>query len=165
MSLHSRVVPFVRPRHLSTQAHPAFALAGAEVDDGAVLVHLVGDLDLDTAGLLVAGLLDLCRPASVTGGCDDDPDTLLLDLSAVDFLDSAGLSAVVDCRNVLLLHGWCVRTVRARGGVAWLLQHAVDEGWAPADLLGEVRRTPRSPAPAGRSRARTGGPWLPDDAA
>lgn len=64
---------------------PPFDFVVAE-RDGTAEVHLIGDLDISTAPLLRAGLLEL-----LSSGRGD----ITLDMSRLGFIDSTGLSVVV----------------------------------------------------------------------
>lgn len=68
-------------------------------DDGQTICHLVGDLDAATSEVLRATLHELADQVT-------DNRTLVIDLSDVPFIDSAGLGAVISG----------VRAVREKGG-------------------------------------------------
>ena len=59
----------------------------------ATVVHLDGQLDIDTGGVFEASLRDLM---------DRSPQRIVIDLSALTFCDSTGLSSLV------LAHGRCM---------------------------------------------------------
>ena len=81
-------------------------------DDGVALVALTGELDLT-----VGPLLD----AAVSHVLDDGMRSVLLDLDALRFCDSTGLSALLrTCRRVREAGGTCV-VAAARGQVQRLL--------------------------------------------
>jgi anti-sigma B factor antagonist len=69
--------------------HP---VAGVERRNGAVVVHLVGELDLYNAPEVRAALLELCS---------EQPERLVVDLSEVDFVDSTALGVLIEARTTL----------------------------------------------------------------
>jgi anti-anti-sigma factor len=73
---------------------PPFATS-AEVFGDSVVVHVEGDIDVVTASQLRADVSHLV---------DSGPD-FVLDLSAVPFMDSVGISAVLATREAVLAHG------------------------------------------------------------
>jgi anti-sigma B factor antagonist len=70
-------------------AHP---VAKTERRDGAVIVHLVGELDLYNAPSLREALLELAH---------EQPERLVVDLSHVDFVDSTALGVLIETRAKL----------------------------------------------------------------
>lgn len=68
-------------------------------EDGHLLCHFAGDLDAATSDVLRATLQELAEEAS-------EERSVVIDLSEVPFVDSAGLGAVISG----------VRDIRARGG-------------------------------------------------
>ena len=60
--------------------------------NGAVVVHLVGELDLYNAPQVRAALLELCS---------EQPERLVVDLAEVDFVDSTTLGVLVEARTAL----------------------------------------------------------------
>lgn len=104
------------------------------VDARGVGVHLVGELDIQTATVLTAALAPLCRegPDAVpvlAGG------TVVLDLSGLSFMDSAGLASLADNRMELIARGWRVCPSLPQGHVRRLLAFAVREGLLPSDFV------------------------------
>lgn len=79
-----------------TDAGPAFSVA-TEVDGDRAVVRVVGELDLQTAPRLREELV-----AVVNQGVTD----LVLDLAALDFIDSSGLSVLI----------MALKRLRERGG-------------------------------------------------
>src|SRR5436190_15819940 len=72
--------------------------------DGPVL-KVVGELDLSTVDMLVeAGRVALAGP----------PETLAVDMSGVDFCDSAGINGLVKLRNLGAEHDWTFRVINLR---------------------------------------------------
>jgi anti-sigma B factor antagonist len=67
-------------------------VAGIERDDGAVVVRLAGELDLYTAPTVRAELLAVCA---------ESPERLVVDLSAVEFIDSTALGVLIEARSRL----------------------------------------------------------------
>ena len=63
--------------------------------NGAVVVHLVGELDLYNAPQVRTALLDLCS---------EQPERLVVDLAEVDFVDSTALGVLVEARTALEHH-------------------------------------------------------------
>ena len=66
--------------------HP---VAGIERRDRAVIVHLVGELDLYNAPEVRAALHEVCL---------ESPDRLIVDLSDVEFVDSTALGVLIEAR-------------------------------------------------------------------
>ena len=79
--------------------------------DGTVLLHLRGELDLGSADLLRRALAAL--PADVT--------SIVLELRGVDFMDSTGLAALIAARNAAVRAGRAFRTTGAAGSVRLLI--------------------------------------------
>lgn len=69
--------------------HP---VRGVDKLDGAVVVHLVGELDLHNAPEVRTALLELCA---------EQPERLVIDLDDVDFVDSTALGVLVEARSNL----------------------------------------------------------------
>jgi anti-sigma B factor antagonist len=69
--------------------HP---VAGIERRNGAVVVHLVGELDLYNAPEVRAALLEVCA---------EEPERLVIDLGQVDFVDSTALGVLIEARTKL----------------------------------------------------------------
>lgn len=63
---------------------------------GAAVLTVVGDLDLSTATVL-QGAVDTAR--------DENPDALIIDLTGVGFLASAGMSVLVNAHKTAQGHG------------------------------------------------------------
>ena len=66
--------------------HP---VAGIDRRSGAIVVHLVGELDLYNAPDVRDALLQLC---------EEQPERLVVDLGAVDFVDSTALGVLIEAR-------------------------------------------------------------------
>ena len=60
--------------------------------NGAVVVHLVGELDLYNAPQIRTALLELCS---------EQPERIVVDLGEVDFVDSTALGVLVEARTTL----------------------------------------------------------------
>ena len=69
--------------------HP---VASVERRDGAVVVHLTGELDLYNAPAVRETLLSLA---------DEEPDRLVVDLADVEFIDSTALGVLIEARTKL----------------------------------------------------------------
>ena len=69
--------------------HP---VRGIDRRNGAVVIHLVGELDLYNAHLARDALL---------GAAGSSPERLVVDLSKVTFIDSTGLGVLVETRTRL----------------------------------------------------------------
>jgi anti-sigma B factor antagonist len=67
-------------------------VAGIERNDGYVVVSLAGELDLYNAHEVREALLECCAEA---------PDRLVVDLSAVKFIDSTALGVLIEARTRL----------------------------------------------------------------
>lgn len=69
--------------------HP---VAGIDRSEKAVVVHLVGELDLYNAPEIRSALLELCA---------EQPGRLVVDLAEVDFIDSTALGVLIEARTML----------------------------------------------------------------
>ncbi len=76
-------------------AEPAIALA-VEHDDRGAVVRVGGDLEFGTAASLRTALIDLAQQ-----GCDP----LIVDIAALDFIDSTGLSLLVQAKQRIEAQG------------------------------------------------------------
>lgn len=65
-------------------------IAGIERADGAVVVSLAGELDLYNANAVRDVLLECCA---------ESPKRLIVDLSAVKFIDSTALGVLIEART------------------------------------------------------------------
>jgi anti-sigma B factor antagonist len=65
-------------------------IAGIERDNGATVVSLAGELDLYNAQTVREALLECC---------DESPERLIVDLSAVKFIDSTALGVLIEART------------------------------------------------------------------
>ena len=70
-------------------AHP---VAGVDRRNSAVVIRLVGELDLYNAPEVRTALLELCS---------EQPERLVVDLAAVDFVDSTALGVLIEARTRL----------------------------------------------------------------
>jgi anti-sigma B factor antagonist len=84
-------------RSHGSDPHDAPAAITCERDPEGVTVRLTGELDISTVPAL-ARVLD--RLAG------DEPDRLLLDLDAVEFIDSMGLAAIIHAQETADLNGY-----------------------------------------------------------
>ena len=69
--------------------HP---VRGIDRTNGAVVIHLAGELDLYNAPEVRAALLELCS---------EQPERLVVDLGEVDFVDSTALGVLIEARTKL----------------------------------------------------------------
>ncbi|MEO5577139.1 MAG: STAS domain-containing protein [Gaiellaceae bacterium] len=69
--------------------HP---VSGIERRNGAVVIHLVGELDLYNAPAVRDTLLELCS---------EQPERLVVDLGDVEFVDSTALGVLIEARSKL----------------------------------------------------------------
>ncbi len=69
--------------------HP---VGGVDRPSGAVVIHLVGELDLYNAPEVRTALLELCS---------EQPERLVVDLAGVDFVDSTALGVLIEARTML----------------------------------------------------------------
>jgi anti-sigma B factor antagonist len=67
-------------------------VGGIDRQDGAVVIRLVGELDLYNAPEVRAALLELCA---------EQPERLVVDLADVDFVDSTALGVLIEARAKL----------------------------------------------------------------
>jgi anti-sigma B factor antagonist len=65
---------------------------GVERNGSAVVVHLVGELDLYNAGAVRNSLL---------GSAEEQPERLVVDLAEVEFVDSTTLGVLVEAKKAL----------------------------------------------------------------
>src|ERR1700749_2102189 len=68
-------------------------VAGIERNDGLVVVSLAGELDLYNASAVREALLECCN---------ERPERLIVDLSAVKFIDSTALGVLIEARTRLV---------------------------------------------------------------
>lgn len=69
--------------------HPVGAI---DRRNGAIVVRLVGELDLYNAPEIRAALLDVCA---------EQPERVVVDLAEVDFVDSTALGVLIEARTKL----------------------------------------------------------------
>jgi anti-sigma B factor antagonist len=89
-----------------------FSIDRVDQPGGPVLLRLRGELDVHGAPVLRGQLLDLLpgRPP------------LVVDLQALDFMDSSGLAVLLELRSRARQNGWNVSVRGARGRVRELLE-------------------------------------------
>jgi stage II sporulation protein AA (anti-sigma F factor antagonist) len=80
-----------------------------------VVLALAGDLDLSTAGDLVAAAEDVLAESGPS-------QELVLDLGGVVFCDSAGISAMVTVRRLSTQYGCALRVTKAQPQVRRVLE-------------------------------------------
>jgi hypothetical protein len=105
---------------------PDFAVAVAEAQSGTVRVHLIGRLEAATTAILTSSLEFLHEGDSV--------GDVEIDLSALSFIDAAGMSELRVNRLLLESAGWTVKSALPRGAELHLLDCAAWAGWAPPHL-------------------------------
>ena len=98
------------------------------------LIRASGDLDMSTAD----------RLSSALDAAQGDEVTTLLDLSAVNFIDSAGLRVLLRSAQAADAHQWAWRIVRASSAV-----------WRLAELSGTTSRLPLGAPPKSPERLPT----------
>ena len=83
-------------------------LLAVECEDRAdsIIVRAKGDIDSSTVGQLIAALTSALRLAST-----HPARLIIIDLQAVTFFGSAGLNAILDCREEAITAGSSVRLV------------------------------------------------------
>jgi anti-sigma B factor antagonist len=104
-----------------------------EAEGHAHTLRLLGEFDLATAPQLEAVVKRICAAGA---------SELLLDLSALAFMDSTGLRAILLSQQLCEEHGCTIRLTPATGQVKRLFELTGLEGALP---FGEVRTTPSSP--------------------
>lgn len=67
-------------------------VAGVDRNEGATVVRLTGELDLYNAQAVREALI---------AACEESPDRLVVDLSAVNFIDSTALGVLIEARTRL----------------------------------------------------------------
>ena len=77
------------PNESMLNEHP---VSGVERRHDAVVIHLVGELDLYNAPEVRTALLGLCS---------EQPERLVVDLGDVDFVDSTALAVLIEARTKL----------------------------------------------------------------
>jgi anti-sigma B factor antagonist len=80
-----------------------------------VVLALAGDLDLATAGDLVAAAEHVLAESGAS-------QELVVDLGGVGFCDSAGISAMVTVRRLSTQYGWVLRVTKAQPQVRRVLE-------------------------------------------
>ncbi len=74
---------------LPLREHP---VVGVETRDGAVIIHLAGELDLYNVHAVRAALAE---------AIESEPRRVVIDLAAVEFVDSTALGALIEARSQL----------------------------------------------------------------
>lgn len=108
------MLPVTQPRHVH-QADDLLWVSAGPIDDGRILVSVVGEVDHYTVPLLSA-----CLNAHIgRRGVRE----LVIDLEGVTFLSAAGLAALEHTRRRCMAQGTCLRLrCNARGAVLRPLQ-------------------------------------------
>jgi anti-anti-sigma factor len=91
---------------LRDAAEPVLRIDTETAPDNGVVLRLVGDLDLDSAGRLPRLVESLLADAS--------PDALVIDLSGLVFCDSSGINALLTCQQRVAAAGCRFAAVRPR---------------------------------------------------
>jgi anti-anti-sigma factor len=99
---------------------------------GDVRVQLVGELDAWTGPMLADALAELRRPVGSPAQRRGD---VRLELHGLSFLDSTGLSALVENGKALVDAGWTISAGPAQPQVSRLLRYATQLGWLPDGAL------------------------------
>lgn len=108
------------------QDGPGFAVAVTAAQHGTVRVHLIGRLEVATTRILTAAFAALHeRPGE---------EDVVLDLSALTFVDGIGMSILGLNRALLDASGRAVSSVHPHGADLRLLDCAAWAGWAPPHL-------------------------------
>jgi anti-sigma B factor antagonist len=95
--------------------------------EGEVTLAVVGEIDAGTAGTFRRSVLEVIANADVS--------TVTLDMSAVDFVDSTGVKALLECRQALR-DGMRLTVGNPSPAVAKLFQITkLDDIFCPAELL------------------------------
>jgi anti-sigma B factor antagonist len=83
-------------------------------EDGVLRVELTGDLDMTTAGSVEERLMEL--------EAGDTPARVVLDLRGLRFIDSTGLSLLINAANRGRKAGWPVTVVSGTGASRRILE-------------------------------------------
>jgi anti-sigma B factor antagonist len=83
------------------------------IGNGLTLIEVAGDVDVFSAPLLRARLTDLIHKNTYH---------LLIDMAQVPFLDSSGLSVLVEAIRLVQPHGGSVNLAAAREGIQRILR-------------------------------------------
>jgi anti-sigma B factor antagonist len=89
--------------------------------DGITCLDIAGDLDLAAKAALESQVADQLTAEVVTD--------FVIDISAVSFIDSAGIGALVVCRHLADDSGKSIRIVGAQGRIADILDLTGVRGW------------------------------------
>lgn len=150
------------PRHPYERSTPhagavALRVGPIEVHDGdSVSVALRGELDLASAPELASGMAVLITPPAGGVVARQSRGTVLLDMSALTFLDTSGLAALTNACNALSTAGWRVCLSRPEPAVCRLLDLAVTAGWFPGGMDCGDDELPRQRRRAGVTEVRPG---------
>jgi anti-sigma B factor antagonist len=117
--------------------------------DEACLIRASGELDRSTAD----------RLSSALSAAQADGVTTLLDLSAVSFIDSAGLRVLLRAARAVDAHNWACFIVRASGVVRRLVAVSGTTAQLP---LGAPAESPERLATLSSAALGFVGGWAPD---
>jgi stage II sporulation protein AA (anti-sigma F factor antagonist) len=91
-----------------------FELLLSEPSEGVLVMNLSGELDMATVEPL--------REASRTALASGDYNTLVFDLTQLEFIDSTGLHVLTDAHREITLKGGQVRMVCPKGNIRTVLE-------------------------------------------
>jgi anti-sigma B factor antagonist len=92
----------------------AFELLLSEPSEGVLVMNLSGELDMATAG----PLREACKTALASGDCN----TLVFDLTQLEFIDSTGLHVLTEARREITAKGGRARMVCPEGNILKVLE-------------------------------------------
>lgn len=120
---------------------------GGQAGTGTLRVALGGELDLCGGAQLVAALLPLKAAGPDPAGGRPSAE-VVLDLAALSFLDSSGLTALSTGKEALQTAGWSVKVSAPIGQVRWFMELVRNLGLLPENLMATA--TPGDAAPSSR---------------
>jgi hypothetical protein len=110
---------------------PGFAVAVTDIRATNVRAHLIGQLGDWSAALLTEALEPLHARGTLVDGAVGA--VLLIDTSALTFVDRTGLCVLGLNRLLLCAAGWTVTSARPNGPDVRLVNYAALAGWAATD--------------------------------
>ena len=130
------------------------------LDDGTAVLSVVGEIDMSNVGVFATAIADAMVPASHDGG------VLTIDLTRVEYLDSAAIGALFDqAERIRLIVNPMLRT-RTRAIARRNVTAATATSRPPASAaICDVARAERAPAtPRGRPATVSATAYLPRSA-